>query len=197
MPNDATLSVRPGGSITLDGVASIDGALNAPSGSISLTGSTYHEGTQAGVVAPPTPAVVIGPDAVLNVRGLWVNDTGLTPAAAQGPGFINGGLVSITTHAASNQVDNQQVFTDATQSIALSPGSVIDVSSGGYVGVTGRLKLGSDGLPAGRGGSVTLTTYSGGWDSPVVPGQGTGQNPFNVFPTYCEAGSAFCSRPYR
>ena len=29
------------------------------------------------------PAVVIGPDAVLNVRGLWVNDTGLTPGLTE------------------------------------------------------------------------------------------------------------------
>jgi filamentous hemagglutinin family protein len=189
---DATLSVRPGGSITFDGVSTIDGTLNAPSGSISLTGFTYANGSSR-PEPPPTPAVVIGSDAVLNVRGLWVNDTGLTPAAMQGPGFINGGSVSITTIAASkldgNDSSGNPAFADATQSIVLSPGSVTDVSGGGYVGATGRLKLGSDGLPAGKGGSVTLTTYSeltaalGVWTGSAT-GSGGGSSAFNVVPTF-------------
>jgi hypothetical protein len=183
MTSDATLSVLPGGKITLNGVSAIGGTLNAPAGTISLTGFTYATGEPQ---QPPTPAVVIEPGAVLNVRGLWVNDSGLTPAAMQGPAFINGGSVSITTLAASNgpaqspSNNAPQDFTDVTQSIVLSPGSVIDVSSGGYVGTTGTLKLGSDGLPAGKGGSVTLTTYSGGW---AAASGGGLPNPFNSFPT--------------
>src|SRR5262249_39968150 len=74
--SDASVTVQPGGSITFNGVSSIDGTLNAPAGTISLTGFTYESGSPQ---APPTSAVVIGPHAVLNVAGLWVNDTGLTP----------------------------------------------------------------------------------------------------------------------
>jgi filamentous hemagglutinin family protein len=178
MPADAALSVLPGGSITLDGVATLDGALNAPAGKISLTGFTYVNAGGPG--APPTPALIIGPDAVLNVRGLWVNDTSLSPDQLQGPGFVNGGSVSIATLAASNgPFIYDGVFTDVTQSIVLSPGSVIDVSSGGYVGSTGRLKTGSDGLPAGKGGSLTLTTYADGFTYPDLNGYA---NKYNVLP---------------
>jgi hypothetical protein len=73
MPADATLSVLACptglscGGIILDNVTTIDGTLNAPSGKISLTGFTYASAVPQ---LPPTPALVIGPDAVLNVAGL-------------------------------------------------------------------------------------------------------------------------------
>ncbi len=98
--------------------------------------------------------------------------------ALQGAAFVNGGSVSIITPAASTyttqtiasgvladgtNVAGLTIVTsvDVTQSIVLAPGSVIDASSGGYVGANGRLKYGSDGLPLGKGGSVTLQTYAG------------------------------------
>ncbi|MCA6120294.1 filamentous hemagglutinin family protein [Bradyrhizobium sp. WSM 1704] len=157
MASNATLSVRPGGSITLDGVGTIDGTLSAPAGRISLTGFTYASGTPQ---RPSTPAVVIGSNAVLDVRGRWVNDTGLLPDRLEGQAFVNGGSVSISTLAAGAASDSGDgSFVDATQSIVLSPGSVVDVSGGGYVDTTGKLKTGSDGLPVGKGGSLALQTY--------------------------------------
>lgn len=177
MPADASLVVRPGGSITLEGVASIDGVLSAPAGKISLTGFTYGGGTSA-PMRPPTPALVIGPDAVLDVRGLWVNDTGLLPDQLEGRAYVNGGSVSISTLAASNGPGKDDgIFTDVTQSIVLSPGSIIDVSGGGYVDTAGKLKTGADGLPVGKGGSISLTTYAGGWSQPSNIG-----NLYNVSP---------------
>jgi filamentous hemagglutinin family protein len=180
MPADAALTVQPGGSITLDGVSTIDGVLSAPGGKISLTGFTYGDDKPQ---IPPTPALVIGPQAVLDVHGLWVNDTGLSADQLQGPGFLNGGSVSISTLAASNTpISGKNFFVDATQSIVLSPGSVIDVSGGGYVGTTGKVKLGSDGLPMGKGGSVALTTYAGGFTGhPASSSAGTSAD-FNVAP---------------
>jgi filamentous hemagglutinin family protein len=178
MPKGQSLAVLPGGSITLGGVTAIDGTLTAPAGKISLTGFTYASGSPQ---VPPTPAVVIGPDAVLDVSGLWVNDVGLLPSQMQGAAFIGGGSVSITTIAASNGPGGGDgLFTDVTQSIVLAPGSVIDVSGGGYVGTTGKLKTGSDRLPDGKGGSLTLTTYAVGWSASVAP-QGF-ENAYNVFP---------------
>jgi filamentous hemagglutinin family protein len=179
MPSDAVLAVRPGGSITFDNVTSIDGVLSAPAGSISLTGFTYPVNAPQ---HPPTPAVVIGPNAVLDVHGLWVNDTGLLPDQAQGPAFLNGGSVSISTIAASNGPSQSDgLFVDVTQSIVLAPGSIIDASGGGYVDTTGKLKTGSDGLPLGKGGSVALTTYAGGFGgSPGTPG--ISNSAFNVTP---------------
>jgi filamentous hemagglutinin family protein len=184
MPSDATLSVIPGGSITLDGVSTIDGTLRALSGTISLTGFTYRGGA-SGPMHPPTAAVVIGSDAVLDVHGLWVNDSGLSGDQVQGPGFVNAGSVSISTLEASDGPSKGEgVFVDVTQSIVLAAGSVVDLSGGGYVGTNGRLKTGSDGLPVGKGGSLTLKTYVGGSVGVPKPDPSGNvlDNPFNVTP---------------
>lgn len=156
MATNAVLAVRPGGSITLDGVGTVNGTLSAPAGAINLTGFTYAAGTPQ---LPSTPALVIGANAVLDVRGRWVNDTGLSSDQLEGQAFVNGGSVSISTLAASLQ-GSDGTFADVTQSIVLSPGSTIDVSGGGYVGTNGKLKTGSDGLPVGKGGSLALQTYT-------------------------------------
>ncbi|MGY3696655.1 filamentous hemagglutinin family protein [Bradyrhizobium sp. USDA 3240] len=180
MATNAVLSVRPGGSITLDGVATIDGTLSAPAGQISLTGFMYASQLPQ---VPSTPAVVIGPHAVLDVRGRWVNDTGLSEDQLEGRAYVNGGSVSIMTIAASNgpsQTDG--IFTDVTQSIVLSPGSVIDLSGGGYVDSTGKIKIGSDGLPVGKGGSLTIVTYFGDFGGKIVDPNNGGNNGFNVPP---------------
>ncbi|WP_315700765.1 MULTISPECIES: filamentous hemagglutinin N-terminal domain-containing protein [unclassified Bradyrhizobium] len=190
METGATLSVRAGGSITLDNVATIDGTLSAPAGSIRLTGFTYPVNRPQ---TPPVAAVVIGSRAVLDVHGLWVNDSGLSGDEVQGAGFVNGGSVSISTLAASNGPSTGTgVFTDATQSIVLAAGSIIDVSGGGYVGTTGKLKTGSDALPVGKGGSLSLVTYAGGFNGSIVtPGSGTGgNNSFNVRPQGADGTSS-------
>lgn len=175
MATNAVLSVRPGGSITLDGVGTIDGTLSAPAGHITLTGFTYPVSSVP--QSPPTSAVVIGSHAVLDVAGRWVNDTGLLPDQLEGDAFIDGGTVSIATISASAGPSNGDgAFTDVTQSIVLAPGSIIDVSGGGYVATSGKLKTGSK---SGQGGDVKLTTYVGGW---VAAAQGEFANAFNVLP---------------
>lgn len=180
MQTGASLSVRAGGSITLDGVTTIDGTLSAPAGSISLTGFTYATNIPQ---APPVAAVVIGSHAVLDVHGLWVNDSGLSGDEVQGAGFANGGSISISTLAASNGPrSGPGVFTDVTQSIVMAPGSIVDVSGGGNVGTTGKLKTASDGLPVGKGGSLSVVTYSGGFTSGIALPNSGNNNGFNVPP---------------
>ncbi|WP_298364966.1 filamentous haemagglutinin family protein [uncultured Bradyrhizobium sp.] len=178
MATNATLSVRPGGSITLDNVAIIDGTLSAPAGQISLTGFTYPVNHPQ---QPPVPALVIGAHAVLDVRGRWVNDNGLSTDQLEGRAYVNGGSVSISTIAASDgPARGEGAFVDVTQSIVLLPGSVIDVSGGGYVDTTGKVKLGSDGLPVGRGGSLNIAIYAGKGFSGTI-GTEVDAN-FNVLP---------------
>ncbi|WP_139025055.1 filamentous haemagglutinin family protein [Bradyrhizobium sp. STM 3843] len=180
MQTGAVLSVRAGGSITLDGVTTIDGTLSAPAGSINLTGFTYATNIPQ---APPVAAVVIGSHAVLDVHGLWVNDSGLSRDEVQGAGFANGGSISISTLAASNGPrSGPGVFTDITQSIVMAPGSIVDVSGGGNVGTTGKLKAASDGLPIGKGGSLSVVTYSGGFTSGIALPNSGNNNGFNVPP---------------
>ncbi|MDR3417050.1 MAG: hypothetical protein P4L83_12765, partial [Nevskia sp.] len=82
--------------------------------------------------------------------------------------WINGGSVTIQTDMVSNEVSDvtntggSHTLTaeDKTQSIILDSGSVIDLSSGGYVTTKGVLQTASDGLPKGDGGSLSLTTYA-------------------------------------
>ncbi|BBU63772.1 hypothetical protein MSC49_37070 (plasmid) [Methylosinus sp. C49] len=162
MATGAVLQVAPGGSITLTNVETIDGSLIARAGKITLSGHIYS----SDLIPNSIPAdLVIGPHALLDVHGLWINDAGAVGDRLQGSAFIDGGSISITTLAATyhrSPLDDSDNV-DATQSIILSPGSVIDVSSGGYVGSNGKLKLGSDGLPVGKGGSLSLVTYLEGY----------------------------------
>lgn len=185
MNEGASLSVLPGGSVTLNNVTSIDGTITAHGGKISIAGftptATSSNGNPTAYVFPLAyENLVLGSHAVLDVSGLWVNDSGADGAAFQGSAFVNGGSVSLTTYALSHPVSTSSVngvtnvnAADGTASIVLNAGSVIDVSSGGYVGYNGKLKLGSDGLPVGNGGSVSLTTYNhipnSSWASATVP----------------------------
>ncbi len=156
MAAGSVLTVAPGGSVTLQGVATIDGTINAPSGKITLSGYVYSQPNGL----TNLPPVTIGPEAVLNVSGIWVNDTSVGGNPIQSAAFINGGSVSISTVAAAfrNNIDDTDNV-DVTQSIVLAPGSVIDASGGGYVSPNGK-------FTGGNGGSVSLLTYTGQWAAP-------------------------------
>jgi filamentous hemagglutinin family protein len=175
MATGTQLAVQPGGSIKLTNVTTIDGNLQARAGTITMTGYDKLGAYLPGIyVRPSTEAVVIGPHAVIDVSGLWVNDKQIYDAQLQGPAFIDGGTISITT-AKHSELINEDAFRagngnqhliiakDVTQGIVLAPGSVIDVSSGGYIGANGRFKTQADGLPVGKGGNLTLATYTGEW----------------------------------
>ncbi|HDR9583596.1 TPA: filamentous hemagglutinin family protein [Burkholderia stabilis] len=143
------LNLQPGGSISLNSPAvgadvNVAGRLSAPSGSISITSGGN---------------VVVGPQGAINAAGQWVNNDvqaapGTTPGNSQ---FINGGSISLSAKQNSTFVDG--VAVDATGSILLQPGSVLDVSSGGEMLANGQLLM-QNGVPAGRGGNVTLQTYA-------------------------------------
>ncbi|MGY4208612.1 filamentous hemagglutinin family protein [Burkholderia sp. PvR073] len=146
---DTHLGVRPGGSIALNSAASgsdvnVAGSLTAPGGSISIASGGN---------------IVVGPQAVLSAAGQWVNnDVQAAPGTTLGnTQFINGGNISLaTTEQSVGHVSD--VFADATGSILLRPGSVLDVSSGGELQSNGQLLM-QNGTPVGRGGNVSLKTY--------------------------------------
>lgn len=143
------LNLQPGGSISIKSPAvgadvNVAGRLSAPSGSISITSGGN---------------VVVGPQGVISAAGQWVNNDvqaapGTTPGNSQ---FINGGTISLSAMQSSTFVNGNAV--DATGSILLQPGSVLDVSSGGEMLANGQLLM-QNGVPAGRGGNVTLQTYA-------------------------------------
>ncbi|MBY6242346.1 filamentous haemagglutinin family protein [Methylosinus sp. Sm6] len=165
MAEGASLSVRDGGSIKLANVAAIDGSLIAHGGSIVINGVTP---ASLAAASGELPSTVVGGHAVLDVSGRWINDAGRYSDAA-GALYINGGSVSLATYNMSEAVsfDENAQWTvtaeDHSASIVLQAGSIVDVSSGGYVAADGRLKTGSDGLPVGKGGNVSLRTYAGTW----------------------------------
>lgn len=168
MAAGASLAVRAGGSIKLTGATMIDGTLIAHGGSITIGGATASS-VQA-LATGALPPLAIGAHALLDVSGQWINDTGHYGDDATGALFINGGSVSVSAYNLSEAISydsTTQVVTavDRSGSLILAPGSVIDASSGGYVGGNGQLALGADGVAKGRGGNLSLLTYAGAWKS--------------------------------
>ncbi|WP_189050838.1 beta strand repeat-containing protein, partial [Aliidongia dinghuensis] len=173
---NAPLKVRPGGSISLTGGAvQVNANLTAPGGTISITGKSYILGTSSTGATPDLlfPGdVTVGSGVTLSAAGQWVNDAGLGLSQQTGAATINGGSISIITQGNSDgpQGVDSLPASDVTGAIDLKPGSVLDVSSGGYVQPNGVLEA-VDGIPVGKGGSISLETYvfSGGFGNYGTP----------------------------
>ncbi len=144
------LALQPGGSVTFaspGAPVTVLGSLVVPSGSISIT-TGGNRGASGG-------GVVVGPSALLSAAGQWVNNDaqaapGTTPAGSQ---YINGGGITLSAAEASTNSGN-----DISGSINLQPGSVIDLSGGGEMLWGGQLLM-QNGVPEGKGGSLSLITY--------------------------------------
>ncbi|WP_175049953.1 filamentous haemagglutinin family protein [Paraburkholderia sediminicola] len=150
----AQLKVQPGGSITLNSPAqgstvNVLGELVAPAGTITISSSGN---------------IVVGPDALISAAGQWVNnDTQSAPGTTSGNSqFINGGSITLSTveTSARSGSNSNPSFTDVTGSIDLQQGSVLDVSSGGEMLANGQMLM-QNGIARGRGGNVSLLTYTG------------------------------------
>ncbi|MBN3824098.1 filamentous hemagglutinin N-terminal domain-containing protein [Burkholderia sp. Ac-20384] len=150
VPQGTQLNLQPGGSITLNSPVpgtdvNVAGRLSVPSGSISITSGGN---------------VIVGPQGVISTAGQWVNnDVQAMPGTTPGNGqFINGGSITLSALLSSNVVGGG-AFGDTSGSVLLQPGSVLDVSSGGELLSNGQMLM-QNGVPAGRGGNVTLQAYS-------------------------------------
>ena len=155
----ATLAVSPGpaSAITLSASGiDIEGTLRANSGTISAVArAETYSSSGTGVATPTHNDITVGSSAVIDAGGLWVNDNAASADAILGSAAINGGVVTLTTDLRSNG------NADATGSIFLNSGSVIDVSSGGRILPNGQYQLDAQGRPAGNGGSLALLTEAG------------------------------------
>lgn len=171
----STVRLAAGGQFTasIAGPIDIAGSIVAQGGAISLSTSTYSYKGDFGTSPPdrkaPTDpltgnvlAANVYVEGTLDVSGRFTNDVNRFGLDAQGPAFINGGAISIATSRDSVSVNG--VFQDATGSILLADKSLLDVSSGGYIGPNGKAKLASSGTMAGKGGSISLSLY-GKYDS--------------------------------
>ncbi|WP_244136084.1 MULTISPECIES: filamentous haemagglutinin family protein [unclassified Burkholderia] len=144
------LALQPGGSVSLSSAplgadVNVAGKLIVPSGTISIASGG---------------SIVVGPRGAISAAGQWVNnDVQAAPGTKPGNSqFINGGSIALSTgeQTVGNSSDG---ITDATGSILLRPGSVLDVSSGGELLANGQLLM-QNGVPVGRGGNISLSTYA-------------------------------------
>lgn len=158
--NDASglpdLSLAAGGtfSATTGSAISIAGNIAAAGGQIGLVTDGFAVATNtffSGALTASGKADIFV-RGTLDVSGRWVNDTGRRGTDMGGPGYIDGGSISLATNTNSNG-------TDSTGNILLARGSLLDASSGGYISPTGVAKTASTGVMAGRGGSISLLTY--------------------------------------
>ena len=179
----STLSLAPGGSLSViaGGAIDIAGTVFAAEGAISLVSDRVKVSEkfttlfkapidQSGGVIAANVFV----EGTLDVGGRFVNDTGRSGADVIGPAFINGGTISITTNKSSDSVTGGEA--DTTGSILLAKGSVLDVSSGGYISPQAKPRMASTGVMAGKAGGIALTLYQGDktWQE---PGQGAPTRP--------------------
>ncbi|WFU84465.1 filamentous hemagglutinin family protein [Bradyrhizobium sp. CIAT3101] len=162
----STLRLAAGGqlSVTTGGAIDVAGTVQAAGGKVNLKTDGYVVGTSSPLKNLFKPSVTLSGAAmpanvfvsgVLDVSGQWTNDTGRFGNDASGPGYINGGTITISTNK------NSSNGLDTTGSILLASGSLLDVSSGGYISAKGTPKTVSSGLMAGAAGSISLKVYQG------------------------------------
>lgn len=155
---DADVALTPGGAF--DALAgrkiTIDGAVSAPSGSISLATFDSRVISAGGSVFSTTPASVgafdVAVNGTLSVRGRWVNDFSLPTADMAGSAWLDGGSISIyaAPRVSTSFSGNETTATDLSGSILINPGAVVDVSSGGRVDQFGHIDVSA------RGGNLSL-----------------------------------------
>ncbi|HEY4078702.1 MAG TPA: filamentous hemagglutinin family protein [Rhizomicrobium sp.] len=153
VPEGVDVTVAPGGSINFTAISiDVEGTLRAPAGAINLNVAGLSTDKQNTPIPIPS-SLVLGSKGVLDASGLWVNDAGRGANDMFGRQFINGGSVTLTSYESGIDLP-----VDYTGDVILQSGSLIDVSSGGYIGFDGQLAM-SGGLPMGRGGNITIQTH--------------------------------------
>lgn len=160
--SSAHIALAAGGIFQAEGTRiQIDGDITVPSGKIVLRTDqglpaagpltiipTYHPGDFD---------IVINGD--LSVAGRWVNDLGATSDSLVGPGWLDGGTISMI--AAPRVQARVSQFnpagsdpTDVSGSILIGDGAHLNLSSGGRVDPNGKLVL------TAKGGNLTLVNES-------------------------------------
>jgi filamentous hemagglutinin family protein len=153
--SDAHLQVDAGGRIALSG-ARIDvaGTLQADSGEIALSATSENDpNPEAGA----RRGITVRDGGRLLARGQWVNDRDRVADERQGGAHIDGGRISLSV-SEYPRLDGAGGGRDASGSILLDPGALLDVSGGGRILPNGQLAA-KDGVPLGRGGDIALKLY--------------------------------------
>lgn len=174
--SDLTLAAGGKFSAKAGSAISVTGSIRAAGGQINLATDAYaasdaaigHFPFQAATTVSGKSDIFV--EGILDVSGRWVNDTGRGALDSGGPGYIDGGSISISTYRSSNS------GVDTTGNILLAQGSLLDASSGGYISATGVAKTVSTGVMTGRGGDISLLLYQGTRDW-SIEGVGAPQTP--------------------
>lgn len=139
LPSAVSLQLTPGGSLGLFArdALRVDGAVTTPGGDIVLGTTNTTTGGD----------ITIGPDAVLDTTGRWINDArGVSPATPVDPLFIDGGRIAVgwTFGGDGNPT------AASTRHLTLAEGSVLVAGGGAHLARDGS-------LTAGRGGEIRLS----------------------------------------
>lgn len=171
VPEAVTLDAGAWGRVDLTGRRiDVEGDILAAGGVIRLESTVSPERETADAA---DFAINIGPDALLDVAGLWINDLPGSPGANSGPVVLDGGRIELDAHAdlnlAAGSVLEASAGAQVTNAGILRTGAAgsIDLASGDF-GVTGNLaqtsRIALDGeLRAygfGEGGDLALRTSS-------------------------------------
>jgi filamentous hemagglutinin len=166
LPAGSNVSLPGSGVITLRASSvELDGALHAPGSAVNIsTAANLFQVPPAGspppdntTTSPPPNNITLGPGAIIDVSGTWVNDSPLvTTQLDTAPTLYNGGSVTLKTAA------DALAFNGAHNDIVLGAGSVIDVSGGGWVDAQNKLTAGRAGQIALTAGSVSEQIATGG-----------------------------------
>lgn len=174
----STLNLAAGGnlSVTAGGAIDIAGTVSAAGGSVTLETDRVSISSKFNpLFKAPTDksggviAANIFVEGTIDVSGRFVNDIGRGAGVdAAGPAFANGGTISLVTNKDSAAVTGG--YLDTTGSILLASGSLLDVSSGGYISPQGKVKTAATGVMAGKAGRISLSLYAGVlWDDLTGP----------------------------
>jgi filamentous hemagglutinin family protein len=169
----SSLTMAPGGAVSLDAgrTISFSGEIDAAGGSIAAQTYYFAEGSiyttdddfsLGDLVSEPDTSqpgmfdVVVNPSAVLSVRGRWMNDSTVKDGIYGGSGYTSGGTISLTSapHILGFLESDPTHAVDLSGSVLVKAGSLLDLSAGGYVSPTGALTL------TGRGGDLSLVNQS-------------------------------------
>jgi filamentous hemagglutinin len=172
LPAGSELSLAAAGTLAITSLQSVDirGSIHAPAATVSLATQSVGE-------VDPAHDVNLGANAVIDVRGAWINDSpAITNVQGTAPLAIDGGSITLSalgdvTVAEASRLDvsgggwinsSNQLTAGKAGTIALS-GSFQEDKNAPY---TGAVKLGSnvslDGasLSAGKGGTLSITSGS-------------------------------------
>ncbi|WP_162626551.1 filamentous haemagglutinin family protein [Acinetobacter sp. CFCC 10889] len=177
---DADIKVQSGGKIDLNAVqVNVNGNLTAQAGEINIQASPFASDSTFGTTILSRDGdlseiskteIEIGENAKLDVHGKWVNDQGKTIEEIDGKQFMNAGSIVFINKANSFVVranDGATQIVDATGDINIKKGSILDVSSGGYVTPENQLLI-KNGTVQGRAGNLTVSNYVGWFKEPEV-----------------------------